>query len=322
MALNSIFNFFVTHVWITLGIIGLLLAVNLFRNQIPWGTARYMGVTASIFGWMVFIYWLVLFEGVYGIASLILDWPIWIDILLFLLVLVLALFVYFKLLHREKFKPQLFASLFLLPLSIPGIHTTSKLLPKIPSIGTITDDVPIPRGKSAYPQRVRVADSDYVVDFPNPHSKGRLGDALTARRLTGAKYRKLTSKLDEIHGIDGVYVRYDGIGIPQEILIVENKVDSANLAPGQMTDEWISTSLRKMLDHPDESVRQTAELIQSNPNVVRKELWHHDLKSGITTIYSLDDIANRTPLRKEQFIGKQVRTRCESRNPTISCTSV
>ena len=248
----------------------------MFRNQISWGAARYMGITASIFGWMVFIYWLVLFEGVYGVASLILEWPLWIDVLLFLLILVLAMFLYFKLLDREKFKPQLFASLFLLPLSIPGIHTTSKLLPNIPPVGTIIDDVPIPRGKSAYPQSVRVADSDYVIDFPDTHSKGRLGDSLTARRLTGKKYRKLTSKVNKIHGIDGVYVRYDGNGNPQEILVVENKVDSAILAPGQMTDEWISTNLRKMLDHPDESVRQTAKLIQSNPNIVRKELWHHD----------------------------------------------
>ena len=322
MILNSIFDFFVTHIWVTLGIIGLLFAINMFHNQLRWGAARYMGVTASIFGWMVFIYWLVLFEGVYGIASLILDWPIWVDILLFLLVLGLALFVYFKLLHREKFKPQLFASLFLLPLSIPGIHTTGKLLPKIPPVGTITNDVPISRVKNAYPQSVRVADSDYIVGFPNTHSKGRLGDALTAKRLTGEKYEKLTSKVDEIHGIDGVYVLRDGNGNPQEILIVENKVDRAILAPGQMTDDWISTNLRKMLDHPDESVRHTAKLIQSNPKIVRKELWQHNLDNGITKIYSLDDAANKTLLREEQFIGKQIRKRCESRNPTITCTPV
>ena len=320
MALNSILEFFVTHVWTTLGIVGLLLAINMFRNRIRWGAARYMGVTATIFGWMVLIYWLVIFEGAYGIASLILDWPLWIDIFLFFVILGLALFVYFKLFHRNRFKPQLFATMFLLPLSIPGIHTAGKLLPKIPAVGTIADDIPTQVGGKRFPQTVRVAESGYVVLFPNSHSKGRMGDALTAKRLTGAGYRKLPSKISEIHGIDGVYVRYGGNGKLQGVLIVENKVDSASLAPGQMTKEWISGRVRKMLDHSNETVRQTGEIVQGNPDMVRKELWHHDMDSGTTIIYSLNDAGKRQFERKERFLGKQIRTRCESNSPTISCT--
>ena len=210
MVFRTIFDFFVTHVWVTLSIIGLLFAVNMFRNQIPWPVARYMGITASIFGWMVFIYWLVLFEGLFGVASSILEWPLWIDILFFLLILVLAIFLYFKLLHREKFKPQLFASLFLLPLSIPGVHTAGKLLPKAAPPPTVFDSTPGPKPPTPEPPptivrdplQVEVAGSGYSVIFRNRHDTGRLGDALTAARLTAAGYKKLTSKLNQLHGID------------------------------------------------------------------------------------------------------------------------
>ena len=317
MALNSIFDFLVDHVWITLGIIGLLLAINMFRNSIRWPVARYMGVTAAIFGWMVLIYWLVLFEGVYGIASIILDWPLWMDISLFLTILTLSFFVYFKLLHREKFKPQVFASLFLLPLSIPGIHTTGKLF----RASEIIRELPAPKLGKPYFQETIVADSGYIVKFRNSHEKGRLGDALTARHLTAKQYDKLNSKLDKVHGIDGVYVRRDHSGKPLDIIIVENKVDSSTLNPGQMSNDWIEERLVRMMKHEDDSLRQTATLIRTNRNIVRKELWHHNLRSGTTSIFSLDDGGQQTLLRTKQFLGKQVRVRCETKNPTISCVA-
>lgn len=317
MALNSIFDFLVDHVWITLGIIGLLLAINMFRNSIRWPVARYMGVTAAIFGWMVLIYWLVLFEGVYGIASIILDWPLWMDISLFLTILMLSFFVYFKLLHREKFKPQVFASLFLLPLSIPGIHTTGKLF----RASEIIRELPAPKLGKPYFQETIVADSGYIVKFRNSHEKGRLGDALTARYLTAKQYDKLNSKLDKVHGIDGVYVHHDHSGKPLDIIIVENKVDSSTLNPGQMSNDWIEERLVRMMKHEDDSLRQTATLIRTNRNIVRKELWHHNLRSGTTSIFSLDDGGQQTLLRTKQFLGKQVRVRCETKNPTISCVA-
>ena len=331
MVLRSIFEFFVTHIWVTLSIIGLLFAINMFRNQLPWGAARYMGVTGSIFGWMVFIYWLVLFEGAYGVASVILDWPFLIDILLFLSILGVALFIYYKLLHRDKFKPQLFASLFLLPLSIPGIHMAGKLLPKVatPPISVInTTPNPKPTKSESPPPIVRdllhveVAGSDHVVNFANRQEKGRLGDALTASRLTAAGYKKLASKLNQLHGIDGVYVKYDAKGDPVEILIIENKVDGGTLAKEQMTDNWFTRKVESMIEHADEDVRRAGELIRDNPSLVRKELWHHDLRNGRTTISSLDGEAKKTVLRAEQFLGGEIRRRCKAQNPTLRCTPV
>ena len=112
--------------WIFFTMIGLF-TLQAFRNNIKWGKARYMGITMTAFAWMNFIYGLALFRDIYRFVSLILGWPNWIEISLFLVVLVLSLWLYFKLRHREKFKPKLFIALFLVPLCIPALPTAAKL---------------------------------------------------------------------------------------------------------------------------------------------------------------------------------------------------
>ena len=115
--------------WIFFAMIGLYITLQaLSRNKIPWGAARYMGISMTIFAWMKFIYILVLFGAVYGFVSFILGWPIWIEFSLFLVVLVLSLGLYLKLLRRKKFKSNRFVALFFVPLGIPGIPTAAKLI--------------------------------------------------------------------------------------------------------------------------------------------------------------------------------------------------
>lgn len=107
----------------------------------------------------------------------------------------------------------------------------------------------------------------------------------------------------------------------REILIVENKVGKAQLnhTLGQMTDEWIKDKVEKMLKN--DKMRSTGELIRANPDLVRKELWRHDLNKGSTTIYRLDREANIVPGSKEteHYMSSLVRKRCESKQPTIIC---
>ena len=120
--------------WIFFAMIGLYIYLQAFRNQISWGQARRMGIPKIIYTCMKFIYVLVAFYGAYLFVSFILDlildldWPIWIGYSLFLVVQMLSLGIYLKLLHRKKFKPELFVALFLVPLSIPGIPTAAKLI--------------------------------------------------------------------------------------------------------------------------------------------------------------------------------------------------
>ena len=114
-----------------LGVFGLVFAILAFRNRIVWGSARRMGIPAIVFTWMGLIYWLVLFDGAYGFVGILLGLPIWIDVVLFLIILILSMTIYFKLLHRETFKRNIFLTMFLIPLSIPGIHTAAQFTPKV-----------------------------------------------------------------------------------------------------------------------------------------------------------------------------------------------
>ena len=117
-------------VLLALGILALACSTLAFVNRIGWGRARRMGVPAIIFTWMTFIYWLVLFKGVYGLASVILELPIWTNIALYLLVFVLSMAIYTILRRREKFRREIFLVMFLVPLSIPGVHVAAKYVPK------------------------------------------------------------------------------------------------------------------------------------------------------------------------------------------------
>ena len=313
---------------IVLILISLFFSIQFFRERCLWGRARYMGIPASVFVWMTIIYHLALFEGVYGVVGFILDLPIWIDIFLFLVILGLSMTVYFMLIHREKFKPTLFMTAFLVPLSIPGLHTAAKLIPsKAPAIlQSVPVGVPA-KARSIFPQKQRVGNSGYEVEFPDSHSKGTFGDWLTAAWLTARGYKKLDSKLDKIHGIDGVYLRYekDNPKKIQEILLVETKVGKAriNRQTEQMTDGWSNDKVDKMRASENNKIRETGELIHANPGLVRKELWHHDLNNGNTTIYRLDSEAKMVSGTKqaEHYISNLVRKRCESQNPTIVCHS-
>ncbi len=306
--------------WIVLGSIGLLFAVLAFRNRVKPGAARRMGVPAIIFTWMGFIYWLVLFEGAYGLVGMLLDLPLWVDIVFFLVILGLSITIYSILLRRKKFNSEWFRAIFLIPLTIPGVHTAARLVPK--AIPTPVVKVESPAPGVRFPRQEAVAGSGYRVEFENTHSKGRLGDHLTARRLTAKSYTKMVSKLNRLHGIDGVYVRFDGKGNPREILIVENKVDFARLAPDQMTDRWVTERVDAMLAHPKNDVRRTGELIRDNRSVVRKELHHHDLGSGKTTISSVDAEGRTSRVRTESFLAEQVRKLCEAKKPRLVCTPV
>lgn len=145
---------------------------------------------------------------------------------------------------------------------------------------------------SHWPQKLQ-AEHGQTVEFPHPHAKGRLGDRLTALRLAAQGYKKLPSKYDGVRGIDGVYVKRNAAGEIVEIRIVESKVDTSRLNPGppaQMSDEWIRQVCAKMQEQGDAGVAETARLILDHMDSpkLKRELWHHDLAKGKTTVRQVD----------------------------------
>lgn len=158
-----------------------------------------------------------------------------------------------------------------------------------------------------------------VVVFRNPHQKGELGDRLTALRLTGQGFQKLKSKYDDLHGIDGVYVKRTAQGEVTEIRLVESKVDSARLNPGppaQMSDAWIRQSCQKMIDSGDPATVHTAHLILSHLDSpkLRRELWHHDLSTGNTTVRSVNSIGQPLAINQrwdDRLVANELNRQCE-----------
>ena len=125
----------------------------------------------------------------------------------------------------------------------------------------------------------------------NTHIKGRFGDYLTAKRMTAMGYTKLKSKISTIHGLDGVYIKKRGNDVIEEIIVIENKVDTAQLNPGpprQMSVEWIEKNIKSMLNSSDIEVRKTGEILMQNKEKIKAELWKHDTITGKTVRYAID----------------------------------
>ena len=309
---------------------GFIFAIQAFRGRVSWGQARVMGVTATLFVWIEAIFFLVVFESAFGIVSFVVNRPFWVDLLMALIVFLLIGGILFKLSRRNTFKLALFLPLVLVPLGIPGVHMVAKLVKVgcveiteksgmyfIKSTTCTTDII-----KRPWPQIKKTVIGE--IKFKNSHEKGRLGDRLSALRLTGIGYKKINSKINSLHGIDGVYIKKANNGKIREILIVENKVDGSQLSfgpPKQMSDEWVIGNAKKMLKSNDKTLRQTAELIigtmNNNPALIQKQLWKHDLETGhtsvkllgkdaelINTIAKWDDVMIANELRKWCNKGK------------------
>lgn len=193
MSANPFLEYVFWAVWIGVGVltlIGLFAAVQAFRGKMSWATARYAGITAVLFFWMNVIYGLVLVEAAYGVISFFLDFPLWTDISLLLIILVLLMIVYRELKKRRKFKPAMFMSLFLIPLGIHGAHTVGKIMLRVDTpvkkIVSIFRETPAKKPTAKvkhYPRRIRVGDSGFEIEFPNSQKEGRFGDWLTTSTL-------------------------------------------------------------------------------------------------------------------------------------------
>lgn len=286
-------------------------ALQTFRGRISWGQARVMGVPFAIYVWIQAMFLFVLLDGLFGIAAFILSTPIWIDLTVSAVGIAVPIALFLVLKRRPTFKPHLFMALVLVPLGVPGTHLLARLA-KVEAIEVagaaglaavkyaddvaplalrnadeIVDIVPVIRG---LPHVTHTLAGE--VRFVTSSAKGRFGDLLTARRITAQGYVKLPSKYNSIHGIDGIYAKRDASGAILGLVIVENKVDKGWLFPGQMSDAWIAEALSKMASSADGGARATAQevhsLIEGGSSIVRKELWHHDLTTGSTTVKALD----------------------------------
>ena len=116
---------FITTAFYILGLASTLLilisVLTALMGKPSWGQMRVMGVTLALFGWINALFYFAVFQAAFGIISLILNLPIWIDIVLSVLLLVAASVIFIQLSQRATFKPEAFIAVVLVPLSISGV---------------------------------------------------------------------------------------------------------------------------------------------------------------------------------------------------------
>lgn len=305
---------------------------KLYKGRPTKGQTRVMGAPFAIFVWIQFVFYLAMAESVFSIVSFLADFPFWVDIVVFLSIILFVSFLYFRLAKRHTFKPKLFLALILIPLGFPSASIVFKLV-KTGSLELSQKGIYIAKHAD---ESLNHADESLeystrklwpkqkltimgIMTFKNTHEIGSFGDYMTARRMTAMGYEKLISKNDKIHGIDGVYMKKTGENY--EIRIVENKVDKSELSERQMTDQWIQENAEKLANSNDSDLRNTGNLILElyNKKVnFSRELWKYNLEKGSLEIHLLDDNAKiigsiPTPQGTETFIKNSIRDVCNTK---------
>jgi len=149
--------------------------------------------------------------------------------------------------------------------------------------------------------------------FANSDDKGFFGEDITRESMDARGYTTLDAKVQGNHGLDHVFVKYNTDGTVKEICLCETKTDTSRLVSDQMSDEWIDKQIKRMKADPDPNVRKTGELLEKHRKLVKKELWHHDTRTGKTTVSELGPDGKPTQVKAEFSTKRQQRKLLEAR---------
>lgn len=123
---------------------------------------------------------------------------------------------------------------------------------------------------------------------------GWIGETATVwhiRAMDG--FRDLKSKFHGNHGFDAVFEHVeDGKSV---IYVVETKTNKAVLSPGQMTDEWIASTVDKMATAKNAQVRQTGVLVKKarDEGRLKRLLSEVSLDEKTITLTHLDEAGKK-----------------------------
>ena len=143
------------------------------------------------------------------------------------------------------------------------------------------------------PLQIRVHDAPKltVANFNDASQvQGDFGELLTAVKLSADGWKQLPSKMLGGRGIDGLFVRELRGGGGFEALATETKTNAAPYAPASMSDEKLAGDIGELAAgeaFPQSIADELARALRQGPSFFRKELWRHDLSSGLTTISEL-----------------------------------
>lgn len=129
-----------------------------------------------------------------------------------------------------------------------------------------------------------------AADFGNAHAQGDFGEMLTNVILAQEGWKQLPSKFAGGRGLDGLFVREVKGGGGFEALAVETKTNNAAYEQASMSNVKVSRNIGDLYEAGALGRQAADELIRgltNGPPFFRKELWRHDLSSGVTAIMQL-----------------------------------
>jgi hypothetical protein len=143
------------------------------------------------------------------------------------------------------------------------------------------------------PLQLRVADPPdlTLADFNGDTDvQGDFGEVMTAVVLAGQGWKLLPSTLQGRRGIDGLFVREVKGGGGYECLATETKTNGAAFDAASMSDERLAADIADLYElgaFPKATADEMLRGLAQGASFFRKELWRHDLSSGLTTITEL-----------------------------------
>lgn len=130
-----------------------------------------------------------------------------------------------------------------------------------------------------------------LADFQGDNNvQGDFGEVMTAVALGAQGWRQLPSKLQGRRGIDGLFVREVRGGGGYECLATETKTNSGAYDPASMSDDKLTADIAALYEVGALSKAAADELLRGlaqGASFFRKELWRHDLSTGMTTVNEL-----------------------------------
>lgn len=183
------------------------------------------------------------------------------------------------------------------------IGQTTRLDPSPPSVpvtptrpGTQVQPNPPPPPPPAprpTPLQIRIADPP---DLKLSSFKGDMriqndfGDLLSAVFLASQGWKQLQSKYHGDRGIDGLFVREVRGGGGCECLAIDSRANATNYDPANMSDAKLAADVAQLYElgaFPKQTADELMRGLHQGSSFFRKELWRHDLSSGLTTISEL-----------------------------------
>jgi len=147
----------------------------------------------------------------------------------------------------------------------------------------------------AKPSPLQVKFSD-PPDLKLSHFKGDtriqndFADLMTSTILSSQGWKQLPSRYHRDRGIGGLFLREVRGGGGYECLAVESASNGTNYDPASMTDTRLAAEIAQLYElgaFPKQTADELMRGLHQGSSFFRKELWRHDLSSGLTTISEL-----------------------------------